>query len=94
MTDQANPLAQFSDAIAARVEAATTAVVAISLAHKRHITGMVCALTLLLLRSQSLPRHDEFEVIAAGGSAHWRGMHRWRMTPSGSRARRRIDSPR
>jgi len=29
---------------------------------------------------QSLPRHDEFEVIAAGGSAHWRGMHRWRMT--------------
>ena len=35
MTDQANPLAQFSDVIAARVEA-TTAVVAISLAHERH----------------------------------------------------------
>ena len=55
MTDQANPLAQFSDAIAARVEAATTAVVAISLAHERHITGMVCSsdvvVTSLLLRS-------------------------------------------
>jgi len=94
MTDQANPLAQFSDAIAARVEAATTAVVAISLAHERHIIGMVCSSDVVVTSEQSLPRHDEFEVIAAGGSAHWRGMHRWRMTPSGSRARRRIDSPR
>ena len=93
MTDQANPLAQFSDAIAARVEAATTAVVAISLAHERHITGMVCSSDVVVTSEQSLPRHDEFEVIAAGGSAHWRGMHRWRMTPSASRARRRIDSP-
>jgi hypothetical protein len=80
MTDQANPLAQFSDAIAARVEAATTAVVAISLAHERHITGMVCSSDVVVTSEQSLPRHDEFEVIAAGGSAHWRGMHRWRMT--------------
>ena len=93
MTDQANPLMQFSNAIAARVEATTTAVVAISLAHERHITGMVCSSDVVVTSEQSLPRHDEFEVIAAGGSAHWRGMHRWRMTPSGSRARRRIDSP-
>jgi hypothetical protein len=94
MTDQANPLAQFSDAIAARVEAATTAVVAISLAHERHITGMVCSSEVVVTSEQSLPHHDEFEVIAAGGSAHWRGTHRWRMTPSGSSACRRIDSPR
>ena len=61
MTDQANPLAQFSDAIAARVEAATTAVVAISLAHERHITGMVCSSDVVVTSEQSLPRHDEFE---------------------------------
>ena len=51
MTDQANPLAQFSDAIAARVEAATTAVVAISLAHEHHITGMVCSSDVVVFRS-------------------------------------------
>jgi hypothetical protein len=61
MTDQANPLAQFSDAIAARVEAATTAVVAIYLAHERHITGMVCSSDVVVTSEQSLPRHDEFE---------------------------------
>jgi hypothetical protein len=59
--DQANPLAQFSDAIAARVEAATTAVVAIYLAHERHITGMVCSSDVVVTSEQSLPRHDEFE---------------------------------
>ena len=45
------------------------------------------ALTLLLLRSSRC--HATMNSRnAAGGSAHWRGMHRWRMTPSGSRARR------
>ena len=93
MTDQANPLAQFSDAIAARVEAATTAVVAIYLAHERHITGMVCSSDVVVTSEQSLPRHDEFE------DCRWRlrtrrGMHWWRMTPSGGLSCRRIDSPR
>jgi len=55
------PLAQFSDAIAARVEAATTAVVAIYLTHERHITGMVCSSDVVVTPEQSLPRHDEFE---------------------------------
>ena len=64
MTDQANPLAQFSNAIAARVEAATNAVVAIS----RHITGMVFRSDVVVASEQSVPRQDEFEVIAAGGS--------------------------
>jgi S1-C subfamily serine protease len=68
MTDQANPLAQFSNAIAARVEAATNAVVAISLAHERHITGMVFRSDVVVASEQSVPRQDEFEVIAAGGS--------------------------
>jgi S1-C subfamily serine protease len=68
MTDQANPLAQFSNAIAARVEAATNTVVAISLAHERHITGMVFRSDVVVASEQSVPRQDEFEVIAAGGS--------------------------
>jgi len=41
---------------------------------------MVCSSDVVVTSEQSLPRHDEFEVIAAGDSAHWRGMHRWRMT--------------
>ena len=41
MTDQTDLLAQFSNALAARAEAAKNAVVAIRLAHGRHMTGMV-----------------------------------------------------
>lgn len=41
MTDQADLLTQFSNALAARAEAAKNAVVAVRLAHERHITGMV-----------------------------------------------------
>jgi hypothetical protein len=52
------------------VEAATNAVVAISLAHERHITGMVFRSDVVVASEQSVPRQDEFEVIAAGGSAH------------------------
>ena len=44
MTDQPDFLAQFSNALAARAEAAKTAVVAIRLAHERHITGMRVAI--------------------------------------------------
>jgi S1-C subfamily serine protease len=69
MTDQVDPLAQFSNAIAARVEAATAAVVAISLANERYITGMVFRSDIVVASEQSLPSHDEFEVIAAAGSA-------------------------
>jgi S1-C subfamily serine protease len=69
MTDQVDPLAQFSNAIAARVEAATAAVVAISLANERYITGMVFRSNVVVASEQSLPSHDEFEVIAAAGSA-------------------------
>jgi S1-C subfamily serine protease len=69
MTDQVDALAQFSNAIAARVEAATAAVVAISLANERYITGMVFRSDIVVASEQSLPSHDEFEVIAAAGSA-------------------------
>jgi S1-C subfamily serine protease len=68
MTDQADLLTQFSNALAARAEAAKTAVVAVRLAHERHITGMVWRSGIVVVSEQSLPRKDDFELVAAGGS--------------------------
>jgi S1-C subfamily serine protease len=67
MTDQADPLAQFSNALATRAEAAKIAVVAIRLAHERHITGMLWRSEIVVASEQSLPRIDDFEVVAPGG---------------------------
>jgi len=67
MTDQADLLAQFSSALTARAELAKNAVVAIRLAHGRHITGMVWRSDIVVTSEQSLPRNDDFEVVAAGG---------------------------
>src|SRR5260370_13313048 len=68
MTDQADLLAQFSSALTARAELAKNAVVAIRLAHGRHITGMVWRSDIVVTSEQSLPRNDDFELVAAGGS--------------------------
>src|ERR1700688_3180097 len=68
MTDQADLLAQFSVALATRAEAAKNAVVAIRLAHGRHITGMVWRSDIVVASEQSLPRKDDFELVAAGGA--------------------------
>jgi S1-C subfamily serine protease len=67
MTDQADLLTQFSNALAARAEAAKNAVVAVRLAHERHITGMVWRSGTVVVSEQSLPRQDDFELVAAGG---------------------------
>src|ERR1700726_2434955 len=68
MNDQADLLAQFSNALATRAEAAKNAIVAIRLAHERHITGMVWRSEIVVVSEQSLPRKDDFELIGAGGS--------------------------
>jgi S1-C subfamily serine protease len=68
MTDQPDFLAQFSNALAARAEAAKNAAVAIRLAHGRHITGMAWRSDMVVASEQSLPRKDEFEIVAAGGA--------------------------
>src|SRR6266481_1603351 len=68
MTDHIDPLAQFSNALAARAEAAKNAVVAIRLAHGRHMTGMVWRPEIVIASEQSVPRKDDFELVAAGGS--------------------------
>ena len=69
MTDQADLLAQFSSALAARTEAAKNAIVAIHLPHGRHITGMVWQSDAVVASEQSLPRKAEFELVVPGGSA-------------------------
>src|SRR5258708_11927893 len=68
MTDQADLLAQFSSALTARAELAKNAVVAIRLAHGRHITGTVWRSDIVVTSEQSLPQNDDFELVAAGGS--------------------------
>ena len=68
MTDQADLLAQFSNALATRAAAAKGAIVAIRLPHGRHITGMVWRSDIVIASEQSLPQMDDFELVAAGGS--------------------------
>jgi S1-C subfamily serine protease len=72
MTDQADPaadpLVQFSNALVARAETANNAVVAIRLAHGRHLTGLLWRSDIIVASEQSLPRKDEFELVAPGGS--------------------------
>jgi S1-C subfamily serine protease len=68
MTDHPDLLTQFSTALAARAAAAKNAVVAIRLAHQRHLTGMVWRSDVVVASEQALPRNDEFELVAAGGA--------------------------
>src|SRR6476659_7567825 len=68
MPDQPDLLAQFSTALTARAQLAKNAVVAIRLASGRHITGMVWRSDIVVTSEQSLPRNDDFELVAPGGS--------------------------
>src|SRR5260370_7712184 len=68
MTDQADLLTQFSNALATGAEAAKGATAAVRLRHERHITGMVWRPDVVVVSEQSLPRKDDFELVAAGGS--------------------------
>jgi S1-C subfamily serine protease len=67
MAGQADLLAQLSNALATRAEAARNAIVAIRVAHGRHITGMVWRSEIVVASEQSLPRKDDFEVVTADG---------------------------
>src|ERR1700730_8707302 len=68
MTEQADLLTQLSNALATRGELANNAVVAGRLAQERHITGMVWRDGIVVVSEQSLPRKDDFVLVAAGGS--------------------------
>jgi S1-C subfamily serine protease len=68
MTDHAELVAHVSHALAARAKAAANAVVAIRLDRGRHLTGMVWRDGIAVTSEQSLPRHDEFEMVTADGA--------------------------
>lgn len=68
MSFSSDVLSQLSDAISARAEAARNAVVAVRLGEARHLTGLVWQSGVVVVSEQSLPRGDEFELVAPGGS--------------------------
>ena len=70
MTEQADLLVQFSNALATRAEAASNAVVAIRLAHGRHLTGMVWRSDIVVASEQSLPRKDDLLAQADWVNSH------------------------
>jgi S1-C subfamily serine protease len=67
MTDQADVLTEFSNALAKRAETAKDAIVAVRLGHGRHISGMVWRPEIVVVSEQALPQKDDFELVAAGG---------------------------
>lgn len=68
MSFSSDVLSQVSNAIAARAEAAKNAVVAVRLGEGRHLTGIVWQPGVVVVSEQALPRRDEFELVAPGGS--------------------------
>ncbi|MGO8907807.1 MAG: S1C family serine protease [Bradyrhizobium sp.] len=68
MPDQNDLVGQLSNALAARAEAAKGAVVAVRLARERHVTGMLWPSGIVVTSEQALPRKDDFELVAPGGS--------------------------
>jgi len=63
MSDQTDLLGQFSNAVVARAETAKSAVIAIRLAHERHVTGMVWQSGIVVTSEQALPRRDDFDWL-------------------------------
>ena len=68
MSDQLNPLAQLSNALAARIDAARPIIASISLARGGRLTGIVWRPDIVVTSEQSLSRRDEFEVLTASSS--------------------------
>ena len=68
MSEEPNPLVQFSNALTARVDTTKPITVAIQLAHGRRLTGIVWRPDVIVTSDQSLSKGDEFEVVTAGGS--------------------------
>ena len=68
MSNQKDLLSQFSEALAARAQAARDGVVAIRLGHERHVTGMLWQSGVVVGSEQALPRKDDFELVAPSGA--------------------------
>jgi S1-C subfamily serine protease len=61
-------LTQLSDAVAARAAAAKNSIVAVRLHEAKHLTGIMWQPGIVVVSEQSLPRKDEFELVAPDGS--------------------------
>jgi S1-C subfamily serine protease len=68
MSDPSDLLVQFSDALAARAEAARNTVTAIAVGNGRHVTGIVWQSDVVVSSDQALPRKEEFELVGPGGT--------------------------
>jgi S1-C subfamily serine protease len=68
MSDPSDLLGQFSNALVSRAEAAKSVVVAIRLGRGRHVTGIVWHSGIVVTSEQALPRREDFELVAPGGS--------------------------
>src|SRR3984957_615624 len=64
----ADMLTELANALTARAESAANAVVAVRSSHGRHLTGMLWQSGVVVVSEQALPRKDEFELVAPGGS--------------------------
>src|SRR5437764_7091628 len=61
-------LVQFSSALAARAANVQGAIAAVRLAHGRHLSATLWQPDVAVASEQSLPRREEFELVAASGA--------------------------
>jgi S1-C subfamily serine protease len=68
MSRPADILTELTSALTARAETAKNAVVAVRVREGRHLTGLLWQSGVVVVSEQALPRKDEFELVAPGGS--------------------------
>lgn len=68
MSSPSDVLTQLASAVAARAESAKNSVAAIRIGRGRHVTGLLWQADVVVASEQALPREDEFELIAPGGT--------------------------
>jgi S1-C subfamily serine protease len=68
MSRPADILTELTGALTARAETAKNAVVAVRIREGRHLTGLLWQSGVVVVSEQALPRKDEFELVAPGGS--------------------------
>lgn len=67
MNDDTDILGHLSDGLANRADAAADHVVGVRGPNGRHVSGLLWQADLVVSTEQSLPRHDEFEIVRSGG---------------------------
>ena len=68
MNMQTDALTLYSDALAARAEAAAAHVIAVRHREGRHVSGLIWQADLSVTSEQALPRRDAFDVVLPGGT--------------------------